>query len=89
MQELPQIFDGTRFIEPDATALAALSPDAIARLDAIRTAYAAVTVAEQNEATAKAEIADAVEQVAAAEKACAPYGEYTFQRLWEQTIKRK
>lgn len=84
MQALPQIYDGTKFIEPDQSKL---SPEAIARLDAVRSAFQAVQVADQQVADAQAAVADAEKIVADAERVVAPYGKYDFHRLWLQSTK--
>lgn len=84
MQALPQIYDGVRFIEPDQSKL---TPEAIKRCDAVRSAFNDLKVAEQQLADAQAAVADAEKIVAAAEEVVKPYGPYDFHRLWQQHVK--
>ncbi|HVA17448.1 MAG TPA: hypothetical protein VMV59_07010 [Candidatus Dormibacteraeota bacterium] len=81
--DLPQIFVGTEFVEPDASKL---SPAALEKLSAIRAAYNVFREQERIVAACQDEITAALADVAAATKACAPYGEYGFHRLWTDTF---
>lgn len=87
MTELPKVFDGAEFVEPDAATLATLSPEAVKRLGAIRSAYAETKKAELQVEAAQTEITAALAQVAAAEERVKPFGEYSFHRLWLQSTK--
>lgn len=84
MQALPQIWTGTEFIEPDQSKL---TPEAIKRCDAVRSAFNDLKVAEQQVADAQAAVVDAEKLVAAAEEIVKPYGPYDHFRLWQQHVK--
>ncbi len=67
-QTLPRIFgDRGAFVEPDAATLAALDEPTRARLDAVRTAYNALLVAQTDEKAATDEIADSLQALDDAE----------------------
>lgn len=95
MSELPTIFDGVEFIEPpDQTTL---SPEAVKRLDAVRSAWNSVQAAEQQVATAQEHVTAALEDVATAEKAAQQFYKFDMNtpagqseqnhRLWLQATK--
>jgi len=86
MTELPKVFDGAEFVEPDAATLATLSPEATKCLGAIRRTYAETKKAELQVEAAQTEITAALAQEAAAEETVKPFGEYSFHRLWQQSV---
>ncbi len=64
MMNLPRIFgDKGAFIEPDAATLAALDEPTRARLDAVRSAYDDLLVAQEDEKAATVDVGDALQAV--------------------------
>lgn len=94
-RELPQIFDGVKFIEPPDQS--SLPPEAAKRLDAVRAASQAVDDASKQVAAAQADVTAALEVVAAAEAAAQQFYRYPINspagrseqqhRLWQQATK--
>ena len=86
MQQLPNLFNASgEFVEPPDTS--SLFPEAVKRLDKVRSTYAAVQIAEKADEAKQIELDAAEKAQAMAAAAVKPFGEYSFQKLWEQSVK--